>query len=160
MNTFEIGDRVVYNPNTPNLLPNTERPKHVGTIVDIDPNYLHIKFNRNTYDPMSRPTRILPNAVTHYSKSNKGIRKTHANTFRNTLRNIPRAREGMEARKVWNTYVNLPFMNGPGRNEYASYWPKTVAPNRPNSRMLTQKHANNRAMAKSRTSKTRRKSKN
>jgi len=158
MNTFEIGDRVVYNPNTQNLLPNTQRPRNVGTIVDIDPNYLHIKFNRNMYDPMSMPIRILPSAVTHYSQSNKGIRKRHANTFRNTLQNIPRAREGMEARKVWNTYVNLPFMNGPGRNEYASYWPKTVAPNRPNSRMLTQKHTNNRA--KTRASKTRRKSKN
>jgi hypothetical protein len=63
----------------------------------------------------------------------------------NTLKNIPRAREGMEARKVWNTQVNLPFNSGPGRN-YAAHWPKTVAPNRPNSRRLTMKRNSNNGL--------------
>jgi len=65
--------------------------------------------------------------------------------FKNTLKNIPRAREGMEARKVWNTQVNLPFNSGPGRN-YAAHWPKTVAPNRPNSRRLTMKRNSNNGL--------------
>jgi hypothetical protein len=53
--------------------------------------------------------------------------------FKNTLKNIPMAPEGMAARMAWNERVNLPFNSGPGRN-FAAHWPKTVAPNRPNSR--------------------------
>jgi hypothetical protein len=53
--------------------------------------------------------------------------------FKNTLKNIPMAPEGMAARMAWNERVNLPFNSGPGRN-FAAHWPKTVAPNRPNTR--------------------------
>ena len=74
--------------------------------------------------------------------------------FTNTLKNIPRAREGMEARKVWNTYVNLPYNSGPGRN-FAAEWPKTVAPNRTNSRRLTMKLNNSTRRKSRKRSKTR-----
>jgi hypothetical protein len=42
----------------------------------------------------------------------------------------------MEARKVWNTHTNLPFVSGPGKN-FAKSWPEVVAPNRDSSRRLT-----------------------
>ena len=69
----------------------------------------------------------------------------HKEKFKNTLKNIPRAPEGLAARGVLNTYVNLPFNSGPGRN-FAAHWPKTVAPNRPNSRRLTLKRNSNNGL--------------
>ena len=49
------------------------------------------------------------------------------------LANIPRAREGMEARKVWDERVGLPFNYGPGY-AIAEHYPKTVDPERKASR--------------------------
>jgi hypothetical protein len=130
MNRIEVGDRVVYNPNLSNLEPNTERPRNVGIVININ-DYVHVRFNNGEI------RRILPNALTHYSQSNKARHKTHKNKFKIVLDNIPRAREGMEARKVWNTHINLPFVSGPGKN-FAKSWPEVVAPNRASSRRLTQ----------------------
>jgi len=58
--------------------------------------------------------------------------------FRNVVANIPHAREGMEARKVWNNRVGLPYTSGPGRN-FAAGWPRTVAPNRTASKIRNEK---------------------
>jgi hypothetical protein len=55
MNKFEIGNRVVYNPSIPNLKPNTERPRDVGVITDIDNKYLHITFDRSGNTHHIRP---------------------------------------------------------------------------------------------------------
>jgi len=91
----------------------------------VNDDYIEYYIRPNYYahlPPMQRGP--LPNSYKKY------------NIFRKTLKNIPYAREGMEARKIWNTKVNLPFTSGPGRN-YASQWPRTVAPNRYNSRKLT-----------------------
>jgi len=43
---------------------------------------------------------------------------------------ILEAREGMEARKVWDLRVNLPFLDGPGLKYFAAHFPKTVDPER------------------------------
>ena len=146
MDKFEIGDVVVYNPNIPNLAPNTKRYRDIGVITDIDDNYLHI-----TFEESGNTHRILPWAISHFSQTNKGRRSTHRRRFRNTLQNIPRAREGMEARKVWNERVNLPFEEGPGRN-FASAWPRTVDPNRRASRRLTHKRNTNNGLRNINTS--------
>jgi hypothetical protein len=50
------------------------------------------------------------------------------------LRNIPDAVEGMAARGVWDTKVNLPFQNGPGVKHFAAFWPRTINPERRPSR--------------------------
>ena len=60
----------------------------------------------------------------------------HKETFINTLNDISSAREGLEARKVWDLYVNLPFKSGPGM-AYAKSWPKTINPDRTYSRIKT-----------------------
>ena len=61
----------------------------------------------------------------------------------NVVANIPRAREGMEARKVWNNRVGLPYTSGPGRN-FAAGWPRTVAPNRTASKIRNERTRKNR----------------
>lgn len=120
MNRFEVGDTVVANPYVENLPPNTNRPWNVGTITAINNNYAHVSrpgragVHRIRYTPMNNFPGYK--ALTHYSQSNKGLRSAHRNKFANTLKNIPKAREGMEARSIWNSRVNLPFKNGPGRN--------------------------------------------
>ncbi len=124
---FEVGDRVVYNPNLPNLADNTNRPRNRGTVAAVDNNYVSLRFDTG------RIHRILKRSVSHFSESPKGMRNAHKRRFANTLRNIPNAREGMEARRLWNNKVNQPFVGGPGL-DYAAHWPKTVNPNRTTSR--------------------------
>jgi len=48
---------------------------------------------------------------------------------------VPEAVEGMEARKVWDKRVNLPFQNGPGVEHFTPFWPKTKNPERRESRV-------------------------
>jgi hypothetical protein len=57
----------------------------------------------------------------------------------------------MEARKVWNEQVDLPYKSGPGRN-YASAWPSTVNPDRSASRKLTYKRNKNNGLRNINTS--------
>jgi len=147
---FEVGDRVVYNPNLPDLAPNTNRPHNVGTVVGVDDNYVRLKFN--SHNENEEGLRILKYAVKHFSQSPKGMRNAHKKTFANTLRNIPTAREGMEARRVWNNKVGLPYKSGPGL-DYAAQWPLTVNPNRTTSRSKNLTRKNKRKSNKSRKSK-------
>jgi hypothetical protein len=42
---FQLGDRVVYNPNMVDLLPAEERPQDHGTVIAIDENYITVKFD-------------------------------------------------------------------------------------------------------------------
>jgi hypothetical protein len=134
---FEVGDRVVYNPNIPDLAPNTNRPRNVGTVSRVNNDYVWLRFDNDV------ERQILKSSISHFSQSPKGMRNAHKITFRNTLRNIPRAREGMEARRVWNDRVGLPFTGGPGRSQrnleysYLLHWPRTVNPNRTTSRART-----------------------
>ena len=46
---FQLGDRVVYNPNMTDLLPVEERPHDHGTVIAIDENYITVKFDRFNY---------------------------------------------------------------------------------------------------------------
>ena len=134
--SFEVGDQVAYNPRNNGLLPNVKRPDHVGIITAIDNNYATVKFPSNTRRIAYAPHfRNGYKALTHYSGSAKGLRNSHRKKYRNVLANIPTAREGMEARKVWNKRVNLPFKYGPG-SLFAKYYPATVDPERSTSRRV------------------------
>jgi len=42
---FQLGDRVVYNPNKTDLLPVEERPHDHGTVIAIDNDYITVKFD-------------------------------------------------------------------------------------------------------------------
>jgi len=55
--------------------------------------------------------------------------------WKEVLKEIPAAREGMCARKVWDTVINLPFLYGPGETHFGSYWPNVVDPERCTSRL-------------------------
>ena len=55
---------------------------------------------------------------------------------KDVLASIPEAREGMEARKVWDVCVNLPILYGPGQKYFAAHFPKTVDPERRTSRVF------------------------
>jgi hypothetical protein len=46
---FQLGDRVVYNPNMVDLLPAEERPQDHGTVIAIDENYITVKFDHVDY---------------------------------------------------------------------------------------------------------------
>jgi hypothetical protein len=46
---FQLGDRVVYNPNMTDLLPVEERPHDHGTVIGIDNHYITIKFDNIDY---------------------------------------------------------------------------------------------------------------
>jgi len=46
---FQLGDRVVYNPNMADLLPVEERPYDHGTVIAIDENYITVKFDHPEY---------------------------------------------------------------------------------------------------------------
>jgi hypothetical protein len=50
------------------------------------------------------------------------------------LRNIPDAVEGKLARRAWDEGVGLPFQNGPGVKHFAAFWPRTLNPERRESR--------------------------
>ena len=150
---WETGDRVVFDPLGEENIENGNEPRRgmLGTISDQGRYRSHVhmpvRFNRYPDSVSNVPVwniKIDP-------QSTKGRRKIHRRRFRNTLQNIPRAREGMEARKVWNQRVNLPFNDGPGRN-FASAWPRTVDPNRKASRLLTYKRNTNNGLRNINTS--------
>jgi len=46
---FQVGDRVVYNSNTEDLLPVEERPYDHGTVIVIDEHYITVKFDYFNY---------------------------------------------------------------------------------------------------------------
>jgi len=72
---------------------------------------------------------------TIYFKEIHEINKVeHKEIFISTINDISGAREGLEARKIWDLYVNLPFKGGPG-TLYAKAWPTTVNPDRTYSRI-------------------------
>ena len=128
--SFEVGDHVTYNPRINGLAPNVNRPRNVGIINAIDDNYATVRFpGGRTRLVLLAPLENGHEGLTHHSRSIKGLRKSHRNTYRNVLANIPMAREGMEARRVWDERVNLPFKYGPG-SLFAQYYPKTVDPER------------------------------
>ena len=52
---FQLGDRVVYNPNTEDLLPAEERSQDHGTVIAIDVHYITVKFDHVHY-----VAKILP----------------------------------------------------------------------------------------------------
>lgn len=131
--SFEVGDQVAYNPRINGLLPNVKRPHNVGIITAIDNNYATVKFPRSTRRIFAPKNGYK--ALTHYSGSAKGLRNSHRNKYRSVLANIPMAREGMEARRVWDERVNLPFKYGPG-SLFSEYYPKTVDPERTTSRLV------------------------
>ena len=57
---FQLGDRVVYNPNTENLLPAEERPYDHGTVIAIDDHYVTVKL-----DYSGSELKILPAGLCH-----------------------------------------------------------------------------------------------
>jgi hypothetical protein len=66
---FTCYDEVVYNPNSPDLAPPTQRLRDWGRIVRIENGYLHICFYCDY--PEEPPRRILPPSITHSPRSHK-----------------------------------------------------------------------------------------
>jgi len=66
MHDFEIGDKVVYNPNMVPLPSAWDRPRDWGRVVKID-SHIHIKL----YDSDDTTLRVLPYAVSHSPISRK-----------------------------------------------------------------------------------------
>ena len=155
-NQWEIGDRVVFDPIGEENIENGNESHRgmMGTITEpvqddahpAPPGYLPHGHMPVRFDRYPDSVSFVPVwNIKLDPESTKGKRRAHRRTFRNTLQNIPRAREGMEARKVWNEQVNLPYTGGPGRN-YASAWPRTVDPDRKASRLLTNKRNKNNGL--------------
>jgi hypothetical protein len=60
MNAFNIGDKIVYNPNIPDLKPPKHRPNDCGRVIGKDERYIIIKIGyRSTL-------KVLPNCITHF----------------------------------------------------------------------------------------------
>jgi hypothetical protein len=66
---FEAGDQVVYMPHASNLLPVSQRPWDIGTVVDMEDMYIKVKF-LNDYQ-----SYILPIGLIHHPHSPKAIRQ-------------------------------------------------------------------------------------
>jgi hypothetical protein len=62
-----VGDRVVYTPTCP-VGPVKERPWDVGTVVEVDDNYVTVQF------PREYTAQILPIGLIHHPDSPKAIR--------------------------------------------------------------------------------------
>jgi hypothetical protein len=61
MDSFNIGDKIVYNPNIPDLKPPKHRPNDWGIIIDKNNHYLIILLYKNLHI-MS----VIPNCITHF----------------------------------------------------------------------------------------------
>jgi hypothetical protein len=69
---FEPGDEVVYMPNSPDLLPASQRPWDVGIVISIEGVYVNVKF------PNDYSAEILPFGLQHHPLSPKMIRQRMA----------------------------------------------------------------------------------
>jgi hypothetical protein len=60
MDSFNIGDKIVYNPNIPDLKPPKHRPNDCGKVIGKFERYIIIKLSyRSTL-------KVLPNCITHF----------------------------------------------------------------------------------------------
>ena len=102
MSTFEVGDRVVYNPKDPGLAPNTARPRDIGIVTAVTDYYVSIRFDNG------RQNNIPRGYVTHYSQSNMGRRMSHR---RRVLANIPNAVNRRNANALLRNRMNQRGLN-------------------------------------------------
>jgi hypothetical protein len=66
MDSFNIGDKIVYNPNIPDLKPPKHRPNDCGKVIGKFEPYIIIKLGyRSTL-------KVLPNCITHFDPNQPG----------------------------------------------------------------------------------------
>ena len=99
---FEVGDRVVYNPKDPGLAPNTARPRDIGIVTAVTDDYVSIRFDTG------RQNNIPRDFVTHYSQSKMGRHLSHR---RRVLANIPNAVNRRNANALLRNRMNQRGLN-------------------------------------------------
>ena len=60
---FVIGDRVIYNPNMPNLRPFKERLDDIATVIGFEGNYVKIQFRNSGFISIIDTMPLYPNDV-------------------------------------------------------------------------------------------------
>lgn len=93
-------------------------------------------FDQHMWKFVEDALSVCESHLFHWKSDMKVGDEVPPDPMKAVLADIPRAREGMEARKVWDLLVNLPFLDGPGLKYFATHFPKTVDPERRTSRML------------------------
>jgi len=66
MENFKIGDTAIYIPNSEVGEPKILLECNIGIIVNIDANYIHLKYNKSGYIHC-----ILPEGIKHYPLLNE-----------------------------------------------------------------------------------------
>jgi hypothetical protein len=94
---FVKGDRVVYNPILPDLLPARHRPRDWGIIDEISENYLYVIFEHANYRG-----QIIKTFCTHAPTSQKYYKKI----FDNILKNIKSIVSNLEKLRLQKMYKN------------------------------------------------------
>jgi hypothetical protein len=61
MNSFNIGDNIVYNPNIQDLKPPKHRPNDCGKVIGKTEHYIIIKLRYHII------LKVLPNCITHFN---------------------------------------------------------------------------------------------
>lgn len=94
---FVKGDRVVYNPILPDLLPARQRPRDWGIIDEISENYIYVIFEHTHYR-----AQIIKTFCTHAPTS----QKYYKNIFDNILKNIKSIVSKWEKLRLQKMYKN------------------------------------------------------
>jgi hypothetical protein len=68
---FAVGDKVVYNPNVPDLQPPKFRPREHAKIIKIDSHYLYLLF----YNADNHRSKILKESITYLPYTEKWLRQ-------------------------------------------------------------------------------------
>lgn len=70
MESFKIGDTVIYIPHNEVGEPMIILDRNIGIIVDIDEYYIHFKYNKS-----GRIHLILPDGIKHYPLRDEKVNK-------------------------------------------------------------------------------------
>ena len=111
---FAVGDKVVYNPSVPDLLPPHFRFGDHARVINMDKRYLHVQF----YNNGNHKTRILRDAITHLPYTEKWIRQR----FSQVLGSIKNAHLTLIEQRSKKLYISV--LDELVRSAYWPPWPQ------------------------------------
>ena len=76
---FAVGDKVVYNPNVPDLLPPQFRLRDHARIIKMDSDYLYLLF----YNADNHRSKIIKDCITYLPYTEKWLRQRFSQVLSN-----------------------------------------------------------------------------
>lgn len=96
---FAVGDKVVYNPNVPNLQPPQFRRRDHARIIKMDSHYLYLLF----YNSVNHRSKILKDAITYLPYTEKWLRQC----FSQVLTNIKSKALSLKEQRSRKIYLDV-----------------------------------------------------